>query len=404
MGLSKKMRGNLYYIFYLSFFVFNHFSFGQKTPIVDKNKDGFYALNLTGASYFAQLSLNCLDAQTPHHVDKIYEDRNEILGEDSLITFEYWPFLGKYPSKPPPQKIWPSFYGCYDWHSSVHNTWCLIKLLKSFENLPEAEKIEEKLELCFNKNNIEDELKFLQEHEYGLFEFPYGQSWVLKIADELTSWDNRKAKKWLQNLTPLLSYIEKVHIYYWRNITPEKLISGSHDSPSLGLSFAHDFAKHLNKKTLLHVVDSIALVYYLNSGKYDLSSEPIEYDFMSGGLLVADIMRKTLPPEMFKKWLKKFSPELMNVKSARTYLKIDRKIKHDGYESHWDGYHLNRIWCLNGIIKSLGDSYLEKELRLIWINQMNEMWDYAQESIGKGNYDIDHWLSSFSVFALSGYD
>jgi hypothetical protein len=35
---------------------------------------------------------------------------------------------------------------------------------------------------------------------------------------------------------------------------------------------------------------------------------------------------------------------------------------------------------------------------------MNGMWDYAQESIGKGNYDIDHWLSTFSVFALIGYE
>jgi len=32
------------------------------------------------------------------------------------------------------------------------------------------------------------------------------------------------------------------------------------------------------------------------------------------------------------------------------------------------------------------------------------MWNYAQKSIGIGNYDIDHWLSSFSVFAVLGYE
>ncbi len=398
------MRVNLSYFFCIVFCSILKLCLGQEISIVEKNKEGIYALNMAGASYFAQLSLNCLDTQTPHHIDYIYENRNEYLGDDSLRRFEYWPFLGAYTSKPSPQKIWPSFYGCYDWHSSVHNTWCLVKLLKSFEDLPESQKIEEKLDLCFNKKNIDAELKFLQEHEYGMFEFPYGQSWVLKIADELASWDNRKAKKWLENLSPLSNYIEKVHIYYWRNVTPEKLISGSHDSPSLGLSFAHDYAKHLNKKTLLHVVDSIAVDFYLNSKRYNLSLEPIEYDFMSGGLLVADIMRKTLPPQVFTLWLKKFSPELMNVKSAQKFLKIDRKTKHDGFEAHWDGYHLNRIWCLNGIIKSLGNAHLDHELKLIWINQMNEMWDYSQESIGKGNYDVDHWLSSFSVFALSGYN
>jgi hypothetical protein len=84
-------------------------------------------------------------------------------------------------------------------------------------------------------------------------------------------------------------------------------------------------------------------------------------------------------------------------------LVIKKTEKHDGYEAHWDGYHLNRIWCLNGLMKSLNENDLNPELRSKWIREMNSMWDYAQESIGKGNYDIDHWLSSFSVFALMGY-
>jgi hypothetical protein len=54
-------------------------------------------------------------------------------------------------------------------------------------------------------------------------------------------------------------------------------------------------------------------------------------------------------------------------------------------------------------MKSLNENDLNPELRSKWISGMNSMWDYAQESIGKGNYDIDHWLSSFSVFALMGY-
>ena len=47
---------------------------------------------------------------------------------------------------------------------------------------------------------------------------------------------------------------------------------------------------------------------------------------------------------------------------------------------------------------------MSPELKSQWVSHMNAMWDYAQESIGKGNYDIDHWLSSFSVFALIGYE
>jgi hypothetical protein len=47
---------------------------------------------------------------------------------------------------------------------------------------------------------------------------------------------------------------------------------------------------------------------------------------------------------------------------------------------------------------------LDEATKAAWVTNMNAMWDYAQESIGKGNYDIDHWLSSFSVFALIGYE
>ena len=83
---------------------------------------------------------------------------------------------------------------------------------------------------------------------------------------------------------------------------------------------------------------------------------------------------------------------------------IKKVEKHDEYESHWDGYHLNRIWCLNGLLISLDQKVIKPELRNAWTTNMNDMWDYAQKSIGVGNYDIDHWLSSFSVFALIGYD
>src|SRR3954471_16983810 len=31
-----------------------------------------------------------------------------------------------------------AFYGCYDWHSAVNSAWTLVRLLKTFPNLPTA--------------------------------------------------------------------------------------------------------------------------------------------------------------------------------------------------------------------------------------------------------------------------
>jgi hypothetical protein len=56
------------------------------------------------------------------------------------------------------------------------------------------------------------------------------------------------------------------------------------------------------------------------------------------------------------------------------------------------------------MLKTISEDRLNTDVKKLWVVQMNDMWNYAQESIGKGNYDIDHWLSSFSVFALVGYD
>jgi hypothetical protein len=56
------------------------------------------------------------------------------------------------------------------------------------------------------------------------------------------------------------------------------------------------------------------------------------------------------------------------------------------------------------MLQSLPAESLDAATKEVWVAQMNAMWDYAQESIGKDNYDIDHWLSSFSVFALIGYE
>ena len=358
------------------------FSAKSQASLVSKLDDGRYMLSNDGASYFAKLSLDCSNKAGPHYFYRALRVEGDKIG---------------------PMDLWPSFYGCYDWHSAVHNHWAMIKILKNYPSIPEASELNAKLELSFNAENILKELEYLQNHEDGFFEFPYGQSWLLKVCDELIRWDNPTAKRWLKNLQPLADYIVMVHANVWPSINSVKM-SGSHDSPAMGLSFAYDYAVSSKNKKLKGIVSKAAIRFYGDIANAPLNSEPFEYDFMSAGLLVTDLMRKVLAPKAYASWLKRFSPELFIAGKVNIPLKLDRVDKHDGYESHWDGFHLNRIWCLNGILKSLPADALSKEAKLEWVSAMNGMWDYAQESIGKGNYDIDHWLSTFSVFALIGYE
>lgn len=357
-------------------------SFSQ-TNLTQKGSDGIYTLTEYGASYFAKLSLQCTEKSTPHYYER-YKEHYEIV--DSTTS----------------KDLWPSFYGCYDWHSSVHNHWCLMKLLKNHPNIPEAKLIRKRLNEAFSTENIKYEAFFLSQNEEGYFEFPYGQSWFLKLADELKSWNDQDAKRWLKQIEPVLLVIVENHLKYW-NATPSVKISGSHDSPAMGISFALDYSRSFKNKKLEKILISASKKYYLNVKNAPISSEPVEYDFMSGTLLIADLMRKVLSGKEYVGWLSHFTPELMDENRINLALKINKTEVHDGFESHWDGFHLNRIWCLNGMLISLPKKSVSPILKEKWTSAMNEMWDYAQLSIGKGNYDIDHWLSSFSVFALEGY-
>src|SRR6476660_6689458 len=77
-------------------------------------------LTRSEASHFAQLALKCVTREYPNKPDHTINDANDIKS---------------------PRVMHPSFYGCYDWHSSVHGHWMLVRLLRLFPGLPEASQI-----------------------------------------------------------------------------------------------------------------------------------------------------------------------------------------------------------------------------------------------------------------------
>jgi hypothetical protein len=368
--------------------IFQQNIFAQSV-LLEKTPTGNTVLSKKGASYFAKLSLECTEKDYPH----FYQESMEINSSEDLKT---------------PKQLWPSFYGCFDWHSGVHNHWALVKLLKTYPNIAEAGDIKKKLEKSFDAQNILKEVEYFKSHEYPdeyaevEFEFPYGRSWLLKVADELIKWDNPDAKRWLNNLSPLTTYLTERYLITWPKIEKPEF-TGSHNASSLGLSFALDYSRSSKNLNLEKLIIEKAKSFYGEIKNYPLEEEPYGYDFMSGGLLVADLMRKVYSTNEYYSWLKKYEPDLFTTEGIKTALQIKTTEKHDGYESHWDGFHLNRIWCLNGMMKSIPKGVVDNTIIADWKKAQEEMWDYAQASIGKGNYSIDHWLSSFSVFAIMGY-
>lgn len=71
--------------------------------------------DIEAASRFAHLALDCVHKEYPN---KIAHSMNS----DADVG--------------PPRKLTPSFYGCYDWHSSVHGHWLLVRLARTFPEAP----------------------------------------------------------------------------------------------------------------------------------------------------------------------------------------------------------------------------------------------------------------------------
>jgi hypothetical protein len=73
-------------------------------------------LTVEGAAKLAELPLRCIDQQYPNKTGHVIEDDS-----DARLT---------------PRQLHPAFFGCFDWHSSVHGHWTLLRLLKSFPDIP----------------------------------------------------------------------------------------------------------------------------------------------------------------------------------------------------------------------------------------------------------------------------
>ncbi len=102
-----------------------------------------------------------------------------------------------------PRTLHPAFYGCFDWHSSVHSHWMLVHLLRVSPDLPEASEIRAALDENLTEENLLAEKAYLEQPNRRSFERMYGWAWLLKLAEELQTWRDPDGKKWARNLQPL---------------------------------------------------------------------------------------------------------------------------------------------------------------------------------------------------------
>lgn len=327
-------------------------------------------LTIERANGLAGLPLKCMQQEYPNKLSQLLADSTEIAN---------------------PKTLHPAFYGCFDWHSSVHGHWSLVYLLKHFPELERREEIISKLQTNLSKENIAQEIAYLNKKHNKSYERTYGWAWLLKLQLELDTYNKPFAQELAKNLQPLTDIIAERYIEFLPKLNyPQRV--GTHTNTAFGMSFAWDYAVHANNQPLQKAIKDNALRLFENDNDCPFDWEPSGTDFLSPCMEEIGIMERILPEKVFLKWLKDFAPKLFN--KDYTWKPGEVSDRNDGHLVHLDGLNFSRAWNFY----RLANTYPKQFAHLKKL--ANEHLKYSLPAIVDGNYEGEHWLASFALHAF----
>jgi hypothetical protein len=328
---------------------------------------------------FAKLALACIEKEYPNKI-------SHSLNSDADVA--------------PPRKLTPAFYGCYDWHSSVHGHWLLVRLVRTFPDAPFAAPAREALRRSLTAENLAQEAAYLRAPGRTSFERPYGLAWLLQLAAELREWDDPQAREMAANLRPVeQAAVERLSEWVPKLSNPIRI--GEHTQTAFALGLALDYARGVGDKTFADLITSSAKRLYLRDKNCPLDYEPSGEDFLSPCLGEADLIRRVLPSNEFANWLSSFLPQIPetsvpDINPQSLWLStVKSPDPSDPRLAHLDGLNLSRGWMLEGIAVSLP----KNDKRLPTLRAAAEQHKATGLAAVTGeHYEGGHWLGSFAVY------
>lgn len=324
-------------------------------------------LDPSAAARFAGLALACVDREYPNKIA-------HVMNSDADAR--------------PPRELTPAFFGCFDWHSSVHGHWLLASLARLFPNEPFAAKARDVLERHLTPGRIALEAAYVRGKGRESFERPYGLAWLLQLAAELREWDDPAARRWSANLKPVEdAAVERLKTWLPKLSYPER--TGVHSQTAFALGLMHDWSR--NDPAFRALVASRIRDYYSRDKDCPVGYEPSGQDFLSPCLAEADAMRRVMKPDEFAAWFDAFLPRI----PLRPETVTDPT---DGQLAHLDGLNLSRAWMLQGIASALPRGHRRKAA----LGKLaGEHAKAGLASVTGEHYEGGHWLASFAVYLVT---
>ncbi len=337
------------------------------------------ALQPQVAARFAQLALDCVQREYPNHLS--------------------FTLAGDQDARPP-RELTPAFYGCFDWHSSVHGHWLLVRLTRRFPQEAFAKSARAALERTLTPAHIAAEVAFQRAEGRTSFERPYGLAWLLRLADELDGWDDADARRWAAALAPL-EQEAVLRIERWLPNLHYPIRVGEHDQTAFSFGLMLDYAVRRQDHRLQQSLIEASRRFYLHDQNCPLAYEPSGEDFLSPCLGEADLMRRVLRPPEYARWLRAFLPGVP-ADAARPWLApavvTDRA---DPKLAHLDGLNLSRAWMLQGIASALPPA----DPRIASLRAAARAHRAAALPALTGeHYEGGHWLGTFATYLVTDAD
>ena len=329
-----------------------------------------------GTEQFAALALKCVHSEYPNKIGLVYNSDAEVQ---------------------PPRLRTPAFYGCFDWHSSVHGHWLLARLARLYPDAPYASAVRAALAQSLTAENIAGEVRALSTPGQASFARPYGLSWALALAEELGQMDDPQAKAWAANFAPLAKLATE-RLTTWLPKLAYPIRNGEHTNTAFGLALALDYAHANNDQPFADLIAARARAYYGKDVTCPLTYEPSGEDFISPCLAEAALMARVLPQAEYAKWLAHFLPQIPKTASVK-WLPIgivtDRS---DPRLAHLDGLNLSRAWMLEKIAAALPPA----DTRRAALHATAKAHaDQTLPFVTGEHYEGGHWLGTFAIYYLT---
>lgn len=322
---------------------------------------------------FAVLALDCVHRQYPNKISHVMQSADDVKT---------------------PRKLTPAFYGCFDWHSSVHGHWLLTRILNTQAGSILEPEIRQVLAESFTADNLAGELAYYVDDSRRSFERPYGIAWFLQLVSELEESADPDLKAWRETLRPLEQAIVERTLEWLPKLSyPIRL--GTHNQTAFAFGLMLDYARTVGDRALEVALVEKALEFHEADVNCPLAYEPSGEDFLSPCLMEADLMRRVMPADAFEDWLSAFLPSLPTDGSADWLAPGVVLDASDGKLVHLDGVNLSRAWALDGIASALPESDPRRASLLASRDLHREVGIAA---VSDEHYSGSHWLASFATY------